>query len=146
MKRRIVVVFALVLILLGGCAPGKYIPNPNEELYGTWTNEKAAPQRIVIFAGGFKQYTLMSDTVPTWSQGTNEIASKWQDAAGDIWYKIYVTDMPGGEKFQTLAKISKSGTVFEHVYAEVAEFNPKNFPTKVTPNSATYTMHFRSAD
>jgi len=30
-------VFALALILLGGCATGKYIPTPNEELYGTWT-------------------------------------------------------------------------------------------------------------
>jgi hypothetical protein len=146
MKRRRLVVFALVLILLGGCAPGKYIPKPNEELYGTWINEKAVPQRVVIFAGGFKQYYQIADTVPTYSEGTLEIENKWQDAQGNIWYKSLATDLPGGEKFQTLVKISKSATVYERVYAEVFEFSPKNYPTRIDPKSGTYDIFFRSAN
>ena len=143
---RLFVLSVLTLILLGGCAPRKYIPRLNEELYGTWTNEKGYPQRVVLFAGGFKQYSRMTDTVPTYSAGTEEIESKWQDAEGNIWYRLYVTDLPGGEKFQTLAKISKSGTVYERVYNEVAEFSPKSFPAKIDPKSGTYGIWFRSAD
>ena len=146
MKKRVFILFALVPILLGACAPGKYVPKPNEECYGTWINEKGYPQRMVLFAGGFKQYTLKADAVPTYSKGTLEIESKWQDAGGNIWYKFHVIDMPEAEKFQCLCKISKFGTVLERVYNEVAEFNPKNFPTIIDPNGGTYSIFFRSAD
>ena len=143
MKKRVFITFALVLIVLGGCAPGKYVPRPNEEIYGTWINEKGYPQKAMLFAGGFKQYSRAADTLPTYSQGTLEIESRWQDVWGNIWYKQYVTDMPGGEKFQTLAKVSKSGTVLERVYNSVAEFSPKSFPTSIDPKSGTYAIWFR---
>jgi hypothetical protein len=145
-KKRIVVVFALVLILLGGCAPGKYIPKASEECYGTWINEKGYPQKVVLFAGGFKQYVNIADTVATYSEGTNEMENKWQDAEGNIWYRFLVTDLPGGEKFQALGRVSNSGKVYERVYAQVAEFNPKNYPTRIDPKSYTYSIWFRSAD
>ena len=146
MKKRVFLVFTLVLIVLGGCAPKKYIPKPNEEFYGTWTNEKAVPQRVVIFAGGFKQYNRIGDTVPTYSEGIFKIQSRWQDVEGNIWYKLYGTDLPGGEKFQSLVKLSKSATVYERVHNFVAEFNPKSFPTKITTDYGTYDIFFRSAD
>ena len=146
MKRRIVVVFALVLILLGGCAPGKYIPKANEECYGTWINEKGYPQKCVLFAGGFKQYVRIADVVPTYSEGTEEIENKWQDAEGNVWYKLLVTDLPVGEKFQTSAKFSNSGKVYERVYAQVLEFSLKSYPTRIDPKSGTYSIFFRSAD
>ena len=82
----------------------------------------------------------------TTPKGTLEIESKWQDAGGNIWYRFHVIDMPGGEKFQTLYKFSKSGTVLERVYIEVAEFDPKNVPTSTDPKNGSYGIWFRSAD
>jgi hypothetical protein len=53
---------ALALILLWGCAARKYIPAPNEELYGTWTNEKGTYQKTDTCAGGWKNFALAADT------------------------------------------------------------------------------------
>jgi hypothetical protein len=142
MKNRMTVFGAttvlLSLVLLGGCAPRKYVPKAYEECYGTWINEKGFPQKVVIFAGGWGNYVRIADTVATYNEGPEEIEAKWIDSEGNVWYKFFGTITAGqgaGEKFQTLARISKSGTVYERVAAMVAEFSPKNYPTKIDPNS-----------
>ena len=87
MKTRMLFLGALMILLsmipIGVIAQDKYVPKANEESYGTWTNEKGTPQKAVIFAGGFMNYMLISDTTPTYNEGTQQIESKWQDAEGN---------------------------------------------------------------
>jgi hypothetical protein len=137
------------MIPLGVLAQGKYVPKTNEECYGTWTNEKGSLQKVVIFAGGWMNYTLISDTTPTYNEGTEQIETKWIDSESNIWYKFFGTITEGmgeGQKFQTLARISKSGTVYERVTAIVDEFNPKNYPTEVGPSGPNYVFFTRSGN
>ena len=42
-----VLLCTLTHILLVGCVPSKYVPKPNEELYGTWINEKMSAQKYI---------------------------------------------------------------------------------------------------
>ena len=37
------------LILVEGCAPRQYVPEANEEIYGTWTSPDSAQQRSCVF-------------------------------------------------------------------------------------------------
>ena len=150
MKRRILLltVVALSLILLAGCGQGKYLPKPNEELYGTWTNERMPQQKSVITASGFKSYTYIGDP-DTFIEGTMQIISKSTDSEGNIWYKafeIYTSGLHGlkGQKRQTPYKLSKSGTVLECQPAYVGEFDPKSFPSKLDPKDQFYRIYFRS--
>ena len=120
---------------------GKYMPKANEESYGKWINEKGSPQKAVIFAGGFMNYKLISDTIPTYNEGTQQIESKWQDAEGNIYYRLFGTITAGageGMKFQTLGRVSKSGTIYEKVTAMVGEFNPNAYPTAIDPSGPHY--------
>jgi hypothetical protein len=139
-------VILLFLILLGGCGPGKYVPKANEEINGTWTNEKIFPQKVVNTADGWKQYNYMSDPTPLY-EGTGGIASKWRDSEGNIWYKIFSTVTSTaykGTKSQELDKLSKSGTVWESVSTMVREFNSDSYPTKIDPNDSSYRIYYRS--
>ena len=150
MKGRIVLltVVVLSLILLAGCGQGKFMPKPNEELYGTWTNERMPQQRSVITAHVFKTYNYMSDA-STWLEGTMQIVGKSTDSKGNIWYKtfeIYTSGLHGckGQKRQTLYELSKSGTVLECQPALVGDFDPKSFPDKFDPRDDLYRIYFRS--
>ncbi len=100
MGGRMLLVGSLVLvvgvILVGGCAPGKYMPKTNEELYGTWINEKITPQKNVISPGSYKNYTYVTDSSVV-SEGTMQIFSKWTDSEGNVWYKTrYTCTLAGG--------------------------------------------------
>jgi hypothetical protein len=49
------------VLALATCAPAKYVPTANEEIYGTWTNPQAPPamprfEKIVCAPGGYKGY------------------------------------------------------------------------------------------
>ena len=52
------------LVPLVVAAQDKYVPKANEELYGTWTNEKTINtfhiQKMVVSADGFKEYRNVS--------------------------------------------------------------------------------------
>ena len=50
----ILITFLSVLIL-GSCGQGKYVPKPDEELYGTWINDGIRYKKLVVFAGGVKE-------------------------------------------------------------------------------------------
>ena len=142
-------VMLLSMIPLGANAQGKYVPKANEESYGTWTNEKGSPQKCVIFAEGFMNYNLISDTTPTYNEGTQQIESKWQDAEGNIWYRLFGTITAGageGLKFQTVGRVSKSGTIYEKVTAMVSEFNPNAYPTAIDPSGPHYNFFTRSGN
>ena len=131
------VLFALIQV--EGWAQTKYVPKENEELYGTWINDKSKNsqhmQKEVITSDGWKQYIDMNDTVPH-DEGTGRIDSKWTDSAGNVWYKTFSTTTSGtykGFKDQWLIRISKSGTVLECVYFDVGDFDPKLYPTEIDP-------------
>jgi hypothetical protein len=147
-KMRVIVVSTLALILLGGCASAKYIPKLDEEIYGTWTNEKQqGPQKCVMFAGGFKFY-YVATTNDLFEEGTQVIEAKWTDYLGNVWYKMFATLTAGpakGYKAQSLQKVSKSGTELEVAYNTfLTKFDPKNYPTKIDPKSVHY-LSFRRA-
>jgi hypothetical protein len=145
----------LALVLLGGCGP-----NANEEVCGTWINDKvsgdvAHPQKFIetsvgYMRLGYKLYSGVSDSGPS-EIGTEKIDSKWTDSEGNIWYKTLGTVTAGqykGTKFQCLYKISKSATVCEFVYRPIGmgEFNPSQFPKNIPSNNGfdVYEIMFRA--
>ncbi len=145
-KTRGFVAVSLTMALLAGCGPGKYVAKANEEIYGTWTNDKATPQKIVSTSAGWKQYSYISDTVPL-LEGTGGIESKWTDSDGNIWYKTssaITSETMKGDKSQELDKLSKSGTVWESVWIWVREFGPGNYPPKIDPKDANYRIYYRA--
>jgi hypothetical protein len=135
-------VMLVFLIQIGGWSQGKYVPTPNEEMNGVWINAKADIQKHVNTSDGWKMYVNISDSVP-WDVGTGGIDSKWTDSEGNIWYKSFGIDQ-NGDKHQELDKLSKSGTVWESVFREVDQFDPKYYPTKIDPMDPNYGIYLRS--
>lgn len=137
----------LSVMLLGGyCYAQDYVPSAKEELYGTWTNEKQSPQKTVNFTNGFKDFALLSDSVPV-SEGTEKITSKWKDSQGNIWYKTLGTGTGGeskGYKWQTLQKLSKSGKMRELVDVLVGEFDSNSYPTTIDQKDGSYRLFYRA--
>ena len=141
----------LVLTLLGGCATGKYVPKASEELYGTWTNEKIQNndliQKVVYDATGWQEYTKVSDATAI-DGGTWAIDSKWSDAQGNIWYKIFCSPTKGwasGIDYEALYKISRSSTILEWVYKRTSASQGISYPSKIDPTSDTYHIFYRQA-
>ena len=123
------------LILLAGCRPGKYVPTPDEEIYGTWINEGIKYQKLVISAGGIKEYLGVADAEPG-METTEQISAKWKDADGNIWYKtlgLYIRGHLKGIKSQYLWKISNSSEL-ELTGVAVKDFSEKSFPPSLTSN------------
>ena len=136
---------SLVLVSLGGCAPSKYKPTANEEIYGTWTNPGAAHQKSVFSANGtWQQFTYAEDTAPS-ASGTFEIARKWKDPDGTIWYHENFERTTGVYQFkgQQLVRIDKSGKQIETMYVEVPKFDSANYPKRLDPKSESYGIAYR---
>lgn len=143
--------FAIVLtcgLMLGSCSPSKYVAKANEEIFGTWTNEKMSAQKSVIGADGGKLYLKLTDETP-YAESTGEWISKWTDSEGNIWYKSLNSRSKGpysGFKFAELDKLSKSGTVLESVWTAPSSDeelkNPK-YPTKIDPQDSSYNIYFK---
>jgi hypothetical protein len=146
----------LASVLLAGCGPGKYVEKPNEELYGTWTNETYSgvisegaytPQKSVTAPGTYSDYRLLTDHGPGFT-GKEEATSKWKDSEGNIWYKINMSGSTGDNtfKWQSLQKLSKAATVREFVTIEVGAFGPTSYPTKVDPSDPNYRIYYRAKE
>jgi len=146
----------LALVLLGGCGPGKYLEKPNEELYGTWTNENYSgvisekaytPQKTVAASGTYSDYRMLTDHGPGFV-GKEEVTSKWKDSDGNIWYKINMSGSTGDNtfKWQSLQKLSKAATVREFAVIEVGAFSLTNYPTKVDPSDTNYRIYYRAKE
>ncbi len=130
-NRVILIVFGgfVALVLLTGCGPGKYVPKANEEIYGTWINDGIRYQKLVVFAGGVKEYFNAADAEPDMVT-TEQISAKWKDGDGNIWYKTFDLFISGhikGTKMQYLWKIS-NGSQMELTGEAVKDFNEKSFP------------------
>ena len=131
-------------------AQDKYVSKPNEELYGTWTNSQHDPtwqvQKEVVSADGYKDYAKTIDTVPL-QESTLHIDGKWTDSEGNIWYKLYGTLTSGpyaGYNWQTLEKLSKSGTVRETQRSTAAQYDPAWYPTELKPDDQFYSISYRA--
>ena len=151
--RRLLPLGLLVMFVLGSCATGKYVPKANEELYGTWINEKMLPQKVINNADGFQQYLHVSDSTPFYS-GTGGIISKWTDSEGNIWYKTFGTYTGGagdynGKSFTMLEKLSKSATVLEFVWAMPTsdqEIKTPTYPSKIDSRDSEYGIYYCAKD
>jgi hypothetical protein len=136
----------LCIVALGATSRDKYVPKPDEELYGTWTNKQYDPswqhQKSVVTAVGEKRYARATDTVPL-EESTLHVDAKWIDTDGNIWYKVYgvVTFGPyTGYNWQALEKISKSGAVRETQLSTASQYDPEWYPTELKPDD-TYTFY-----
>ena len=165
-NRRMTIVISLaILFTASGYAQtadvGKYIPTENEELYGTWINESVGVERqkSVNFPGGYKSYEKVSDSSP-FEEGTEQIADKWTDSEGNVWYKIINVITLGivpsgpykgheykGLKIQCLQKVSNSSTVREWTWVQVPAFDPGLYPNKIDPtDSQHYAIVYRAKE
>ncbi|MGA2614572.1 MAG: hypothetical protein ABSG38_14135 [Spirochaetia bacterium] len=148
MKTRLMLLIAatvLLVLVLFGVVMVVQKPRTDNLLYGTFMNRSISPdifpQKAVRFPGGFKNYALVSDTIPN-EQGSEKIVERWTDSGGSSWYKVQAT-MSNGYKFLALFKVSKSGTQLELVSKQVLDFASKNFPTKIDPTAAMYRIWYR---
>ena len=133
----------LALPWLVGCGSGKYVSQPNEELFGTWINPGASASKVVIFSGGFESYLRPTDSEP-FERGTEQITAKRTDSDGTIWYRTVgvMTDGPyDGCKFQWLRRIGDSGTTLEFVERWVADYDAKNYPTMIDKSDIYYRVY-----
>jgi len=140
-------VILLVFIPFAANSQDKYVPQPNEELYGTWTNDVKIPHKRIVTADGIKRYLNTSDTTPMYEESLT-IDKKWVDADGSIWYKTYGKQTAGphvGSHWLGLEKISKDGSVYEStwVWTGQNEFDPNNYPSKIDPNEPEAYIYHR---
>ncbi|MGD0726320.1 MAG: hypothetical protein ABSB63_12245 [Spirochaetia bacterium] len=148
MKTRLMLLIAatvfLVLVLFGIVMVVQK-PKADNLLYGTFINRSISPdifpQKAVRFPGGFKNYALVSDTIPK-EQGSEKIVERWTDSGGSNWYKVQATTS-NGYKFLALFKVSKSGIQLELVSKQVLDFASKSFPIEIDPKAAMYRIWYR---
>ncbi len=141
----------LALVQVGGWAQEKYQPKDNEEIYGTWVNDKGSNpygiQKEIITVTGWKEYLNVSDSVPV-DQGGRWIDSKWTDSEGNIYYKSFGTITTGpykGYKWKALNKLSKSATFQESVVVVgYGEFDSMQYPSNVDPKDSSYKTYYRA--
>ena len=149
-------VTALALMATGASGQTKYVPKPDEELYGTWTNEQNTgdlyhPQKLIVSSNKITMYYRISDRTPTVDGDmTWKIDSKWTDSDGNVWYKTYGTHTAGiykGYSWQELDKVSKSGKVWERALSPLGNvgFDPAYYPTSIDPRATYYRILYRSA-
>jgi len=141
----------MILIVFAGSAIAGdkvYEPTKNEVLYGTWINKdykgpQPLPKRIYYPVGIFELLPDKTSTKPDW-QGTYRIIDKWSDSEGNVWYKITSKCCKTGlraKKSYALYKISKSGSVCEHV-SSFYEY-PKKVDPKIEPGEGHYRIYYR---
>ena len=148
MKTRTYVSFLIlvlaVLIIVESCATSKkaYIPQDNEELYGTWVNPEyneplnRAAKVIMYSDGTMKGYFTESDEIRLWVS-LYKLTSKWSDDEGNIWYRLIYWYEGLQERFYMIVKLSDSGNMWESVYSS------EDYPKKVDKSNLNYRIRYR---
>ena len=149
MKAKITALFASVLMIVAtgiAISQAKFVPKPNEEIYGKWTNDRWME---VHSPGVCKDYAHLTDTAPTF-EFAEQIDSKWVDSEGNIFCKAFGKNTRGiykGYMHQVLYKLGKSATVLEGVYVDVASYDASLYPTQITdPNDTSYFIFYRAKE
>jgi hypothetical protein len=140
----------LALNQVGGWPQQKLVVKADDTYFGTWINKGLDIQKSVNFPGGYKDYSKISDR-KSYAEGTEQIAKKWTDSDGNIWYHAYGTITSGvyaGFQFLNLMKFSKSGTVREQIWAQaLGNFDDSSYPSKIDPTDTMhYTIRYRSQE
>ena len=132
---------AALMVFFGNTLAGEkaYVPEDNEELYGTWVNMDYKPnahprQKVISYPGEWAAYGSAESETAT-ETGTHKITDKWTDSEGNIWYKCEVSFTI--QKVYELDKISNSGKTWEFV------FSYSKYPTKIDPGDAEYHIYHR---
>ena len=116
-----------------------YAPKDNEEIYGTWVNEKydgaqsGRPKRARSewkSDGTFAIYQKSYHDKPA-LYGTYSITEKWTDK-GDVWYKVAVRIESYKRDGYSLVRISDSGSTWESVYSS------NTYPKKIDRDEPYY--------
>ena len=130
-------------------AQEKYTPREDEELYGTWTNDKMFPPQLVENADGtFEEHFPVSHP-KAFRSGTIEIVKKWTGSDGSVYYYSLDTITFGadkGRKARALWKISELGKVLEVVrrITSSTTFDPNGMPTEIDSKEPYYLVFARS--
>lgn len=139
MKSLFALILGAVLFALTGPSHAQdmaYIPEDNEELYGTWVNmDRVYPrQKLINYPGEWAAFgTVKSEK--TDETGKYKITDKWTDSEGNIWYKTEVSRHV--QKVYQLDKISNSGKTWEFI------FGSSKYPMKIDPKDADYYIYHR---
>ncbi len=144
------IVLAVLLFIGSTCFGQEYIPKPDEEIYGTWVNEKKLPQKEIVTAEKWEEYNRSSDSDPFYV-GTWEITARWTDSQGNIWYRTLVTIIGGeggvvGTKRVELSRISRSGAVWEHQWRWLGAGQDREaprYPEEIDSKAAEYGIFTR---
>jgi hypothetical protein len=85
---------AVATVILAGCATFKeqYVPEDNEVIYGTWTNENynEGTDLVKLVMNPdltYEQYNTFRD-LPPYFKGKYVIEKKWSDDEGNTWYWV----------------------------------------------------------
>lgn len=144
-------IVSVALLLIVSTVWAQYVPKSNEELYGTWTNDKTinafhVQKRVHTADGRVKEYDDLSGSTLL-AEGPSRIDRKWTDSDGNVWYEVYERLTAGvyaGYDFQRLFKLSKSATVLEYVQNH-GYVGPNNYPAKIDPSGGAYKIFYRAA-
>jgi hypothetical protein len=153
MKPRTLILVVLIMALLivaGSCATGKkgYVAIEDEELFGTWINpdydDTGKNGKIIIKPEGTYDEYDNSNSDSTFLKWGYSITDKWTDSDGNTFYKFIVKDISTEDsdykhKYYFLAKIDKTGNVYEHVFTYFGQ----DFPSEVDPNHGHYSIFNR---
>ena len=112
-----------------------YVPKDNEELYGTWVNEKYHHKKVVFFSDGTYGVTI-NPKDELGFKDTYQITAKWTDTEGNIWYKAFLESSYRGPGYW-LIKISNSGNTYESVS------DRGDYPTKIDSDNDHYHIFYR---
>ena len=146
------------LIVLGCTTTPPYVTKEDEEIFGTWVNtsysysmgrDKDYKYRMAVFAqkiitkadNTYEIYGSVNDMVHQLVFNYT-ITDRWEDADGNIWYKI-ITKYETEYLVQTrygLDRISNSGLTWEFVGS------PEDFPTEIDPNHPEYRIYYRQEE
>ena len=114
----------------------------SDEICCTWVNTKYVsgdrPQKLMFnFDGTFVTYNTKTSTEAL-QRGTFQIAKKWKDSGGNIWYQIKMQNPKYGTKFK-LAKVSKDGDKLEFVCKQ------DKYPAEIDKNEPEYCNYLRAS-
>ena len=140
-----IMTLVLAVLIINSCATSKkaYIPQDNEELYGTWVNpeydEKGIMAKWVLKPDGTFDAYSKSNSNRVFEVGTFSIAAKWSDSNGNVCYKYYKTNMDTGAtknpfRYYFLVKIHKDGNKIEELWSST------DYPTEFDPDNLRYNL------
>lgn len=150
----LVVAVVLCLLALCGCGPKRVVLQPDEVMYGTWTNPApkiGSPnyQKLVVSPGRWESYYKITDQDPC-STGTFEVTKKWKSEDGSTWYRTRSTVVTGQDKgafYQSLERFDPTGQTYEFGMNYLMKFDDTQYPKEIRPGASwTSGIYQRKAD